>query len=133
MIRLDGAFLAALAEAAPTLHQQLLRARGQAPENVSQLILELAPHLEDFLAELFGITAELRSLQRRHTELAPLFALKRRFVFKKAASGMTPEKAALARWPRLSPSNSRRCSTSPSREASFVEHVSRWLDDEACP
>ncbi len=60
MIRLDGAFLAALAEAAPTLHQQLLRARGQAPENVSQLILELAPYLEDFLAELFGITAELR-------------------------------------------------------------------------
>ena len=62
-------------------------------KQASELILEAGPYLEDFIAELFGITAELRQLQEAHSQYAPLFSVKRRFVFKKAASGMTKEKA----------------------------------------
>jgi len=37
----------------------------------SALILEIAPHLDDFLADLFGIQSEFRALAARHHELAP--------------------------------------------------------------
>ena len=130
LIRLDGAFLGHLSEAAPPLHERLLQARDRAPDNPSQLILDLAPYLEDFIAGLFGITAELRSLQRRHSDLAPLLSLKRRFVFKKAASGMTPEKAVLIDGPALADELGVLFGE-PLTQASFVEHVSRWLDDES--
>jgi len=56
-------------------------------------VIALAPHAEDFVAELFGITPQLRHLQERHNALAPIYALKRKFVQKKAISGVTKEKA----------------------------------------
>jgi hypothetical protein len=37
----------------------------------SSLLIDIAPHLEDFLAHLFGITAEVRA-RGAHHELAPL-------------------------------------------------------------
>ena len=97
LVRLDSVFLDRLGQSEPALAKRLVDARRN-PEAIekkqySDLILEVSPHLEDFLGELFQITAELRALQKRHFALAPLFAVKRRFVFKKAASGMTPEKA----------------------------------------
>jgi len=45
----------------------------------------IAPHLDDFLAELFGIQAEFRALAARHHELAPLHTIKRQFVQRRAA------------------------------------------------
>ena len=89
----------------------------------------MSPYLEDFIAELFGITAELRELQQRHYALAPLFSVKRRFVFKKAASGMTPEKVGRARRPALA-ATLQMFLQEPLTESSFVDHVSKWLDDE---
>ena len=59
----------------------------------SELIIELAPYLEDFIGHLFGIEAELRELQFRHAELAPLYSVKRRFVQRKALTGYTVERA----------------------------------------
>jgi len=35
----------------------------------SDLIVELAPALEDFIAELFGIASDVRALQARHQAL----------------------------------------------------------------
>ena len=37
----------------------------------SELLIASGPHLEDFLAALFGIEAEVRALEARHHELAP--------------------------------------------------------------
>ena len=59
LARLDALFLERLARTASALHARLVAARA-APEAVaaadeSSLILELAPHLEEFLIELFGI------------------------------------------------------------------------------
>ena len=96
--RIDALFMSHLGDTDPTVRHRLTAARTN-PDGIerkaySELILAISPYLEDFIAELFGITAELRALQGRHHALAPFFSVKRRFVFKKAASGMTPEKAA---------------------------------------
>src|ERR1035438_3840354 len=83
LARLDVRFLAHLEGASPDLHHRLLAARRDpnAIENKaeSELIIELAPHLEDFIGELFGIGAELAALQAHENELAPLYAIKRKF------------------------------------------------------
>src|SRR5207247_8432489 len=77
LVRLDRAFVAHLADADTEVHARLMAARS-APDAIdhqseSDLVVDLAPHLEDFIGRLFGIAAELRMLQARHHELAPLY------------------------------------------------------------
>jgi hypothetical protein len=82
LVRLDSTFLAQLNAAAPDLHRRLLAARENpaalAAKQQSDLIVEAAPYVEDFIGELFGIGPELRALQAKHHELAPLYSVKRR-------------------------------------------------------
>src|SRR5271166_4545956 len=82
LVRLDRAFVADLADV--DLHDRLMTARRDPdaiePLEESNLLVDLAPHLEDFLGQLFGIAAEVRALQARHHELAPLYSVKRLFV-----------------------------------------------------
>src|SRR5579863_7250757 len=96
LLRLDDHFLEQLKAADPGLFDRLIAAREHPPERKqnADLIVDLAPHLEDFLGELFGIESEVRQLQARHNALEPLYALKRKFVQKKAISGVTAEQAA---------------------------------------
>ena len=82
--RLDAAFLDFAAETHPELRDALLAGRAN-PASLSQhaeaeLLIALAPQLEEFLARLFAIEAESRALSARHHELAPLYAVKRAFV-----------------------------------------------------
>ena len=98
LVRLDRAFVADLAEADTPLHDRLMTARRD-PDTLghgaeSELLVELAPYLEDFLGRLFGIAAELRKFQARHHELAPLYSVKRLFVQRRAVKGVKPEEAA---------------------------------------
>jgi len=84
LAHLDAAFVAWLASADAGLHNRLVTARRD-PDALdhkahSQLLIDLAPHLEDFIGDLFGIEAEVRALQARHHALAPLYAVKRLFV-----------------------------------------------------
>ena len=95
----------------------------------SDLIVELAPHVEDFIGELFGISGDLRALQAKHHSLAPIYALKRRFVQKKAISGVTKEQASAINGLAVA-AELEALFNEPLTEASFVEHVSRWLDAE---
>src|SRR3954453_10102108 len=77
--RLDRRFAEWLGEADSDLASRLLVARAQ-PEAVvadggeSRLLIDLAPHLDDFISELFGIGAALRQLAARHEALTPLYA-----------------------------------------------------------
>src|SRR5438874_30696 len=96
--RLDAAFCAWLAEAATPLAERLAAARA-APEAVarkdeSELLVTLAPHLEDWLARLFGIQAEVSALQAAQHDLAPIFACKRQVVQRKAMNKYKAEEAA---------------------------------------
>ena len=77
LARVDQTFVAWLAGSDPTLTERLLAGRSQ-PETLndkahSELLVTLAPHLEDFLGTLFGIGAEVRALQARLHALAPLY------------------------------------------------------------
>src|SRR3984893_2120670 len=105
LVRVDRTFVAHLAQTDVGLHDRLITARRDpyAIEHLdeSNLLVDLAPHLEDFTGELFGIAAELRALQARHHELAPLYSVKRLFVQRRAVKGVQEEDAAALDGPSL--------------------------------
>ena len=134
LARLDVTFLEFLEASGAALNARLLAAREN-PESLdakaeSALILEIAPYLDDFLAELFGIQAEFRALATRHHELAPLYAVKRQFVQRRAANKVKPEQAApldgLALEAELKSLFGGRFD-----ELTFAARVTEWLADEA--
>ena len=133
LARLDERFLTYLAETSPALHQRLTMARHDpsalADKPRSELIIELAPHLEDFLGDVFGIARELRELQERHQELAPLYAIKRKFVQRRAISGMTVEQASAIDGEAIAEDLEKRWG-GPLTERLFADRVSVWLETE---
>src|SRR5271168_1366891 len=72
LVRLDQAFVSHLAETDVALHNRLMAARGNPDiierQTESDLLVDLAPYLEDFIGDLFGIQEEVRALQERHHE-----------------------------------------------------------------
>jgi NADPH-dependent glutamate synthase beta subunit-like oxidoreductase/NAD(P)H-flavin reductase len=98
LARLDAQFLKDLGSGDPALLGRLAAARADAAsldaKAESQLILDLAGPLEDFLGALFGIGAELRALQAEHNALAPLYTCKRLFVQRRALKAYGPDKVA---------------------------------------
>src|SRR5687767_3589734 len=105
LIRLDRAFLAHLAAADVALHDRLMTARAD-PEALdrkteSDLLVDLAPHLEDFIGEVFGIAAEVRALQAAHDKLAPLYSTKRLFVQRRAVKEIKEAEALQLNGPKL--------------------------------
>ncbi len=134
LLNIDQIFLEQLQQTAPPLHERLLAARQNPPavhtKDGSELILELAPYLEDFVGELFGIHKELLLLQGRHSELAPLYSVKRRFVQRKALTGYTPERAAEIDGFAVG-AELEALMQEPLTELSFATHVARWLESEA--
>ncbi len=134
MLELDAQFLKLLEEAAPELHNRLLSARENPPaahvKESSELIVALAPYLEDFIASVFGIEPELRLLQERHAKLAPLYSVKRRFVQRKAVVGQTADSASQIDGFALA-AELENLFQEPLTELSFADHVARWLQEEA--
>ncbi|MFZ5556471.1 MAG: FAD-dependent oxidoreductase [Pseudomonadota bacterium] len=128
--RIDALFLAHLAGADPALHAALTAARAE-PEKAgkadySRLITRAAPHLDAFVGELFGVTAELAALNARHAPAAAIYEVKRNFVQRKAAHHITPEQAAAENGPELERALAQRMGA-PLTEASFCRAVSGWL------
>jgi NADPH-dependent glutamate synthase beta subunit-like oxidoreductase/NAD(P)H-flavin reductase len=98
LARLDGCFVEFLQRRNTDLHNRLMAARA-APDELaakaySDLIVELAVELDDFIAALFGVTREVEALRERHDALAPLYAVKRLFVQRRAAKKYGPDQAA---------------------------------------
>ncbi|HEX5862859.1 MAG TPA: pyridine nucleotide-disulfide oxidoreductase, partial [Casimicrobiaceae bacterium] len=96
--RLDGAFVAWFGAADAALAARLASARADPDalgrKQESELLIALAPHVEDFLAQLFGVESEVTALQATHHELAPLFACKRQVVQRKALNKYKADDAA---------------------------------------
>ena len=88
LIQLDQAFLATLGAEEPALATRLLAARAApealAPKDESDLVIALGRHLDRFVANLFGIGAEVEALTRRTHALDPIHACKRLFVQRQA-------------------------------------------------
>jgi NADPH-dependent glutamate synthase beta subunit-like oxidoreductase/NAD(P)H-flavin reductase len=133
LLRVDSSFLGSLELSAPDLFARLLEARANPPalpdKAVSELIIALAPHVEDFLGELFGISREIEAVQARHNQSGPFFAFKRKFIQKRAISGVTREQAAALDGPALA-RDLESIIREPLTERSFYAHVSGWLEDE---
>ncbi len=134
LAKLDRIFLGRLGDASPELHAQLLSARLDQPalaaKASSELIVELAPHVEDFVGSLFGIDSELRDLQSRHHELAPLYSVKRQFVQRKALTGYTVEKACEIDGFTVA-AQLEAFMLAPLTERRFADHVDRWIRSES--
>ena len=86
--QVDRVFVEWLGTADPDLAKSLESAR-ETPgfldtKTTSDLILTLAPHVEKFLARLFGIETEVAALSAGHHKLAPLYLCKRMFVQRRA-------------------------------------------------
>ena len=132
LARLDAAFLNQLQATSIELFNRLMEGRADpvalARKDYSELVIDLAPHLEDFLGELFGIQGEVAELQARHHALAPLYAFKRKFIVKKAISGVTREQAEEIDGPALGRELEALFGEALT-EDSFVAHVSRWLEE----
>ncbi len=132
-VRLDAAFLHSLQESDASLRARLGEARHN-PDSLerkqaSELIIALAPYLEDFIGELFGIQPQIQALQARHNDLAPMFAFKRKFIQKKAISGVKEEQANAINGAALAAELETSFGESLS-ESAFFEHVNRWLENE---
>ncbi|MGH7030796.1 MAG: FAD-dependent oxidoreductase, partial [Stellaceae bacterium] len=151
LVRIDRAFVGDLAEADGALHDRLMTARRDpdaiGDQALSDLLVELAPHVEDFLGQLFGITAEVRTLQARHHALAPLYSVKRLFVQRRAVKGVKEADAAAIDGPALAreldpligvPAEQNTAiqhtaiqhTAIQDWERRYAEHVAGWLEDE---
>jgi NADPH-dependent glutamate synthase beta subunit-like oxidoreductase/NAD(P)H-flavin reductase len=142
LVRVDRAFVGHLAESDAALHGRLMMARrdpdGLGHKAESDLLVELAPHVEDFLGGLFRIEEEVRALQARHHELAPLYSVKRLFVQRRAVKGVREADAAALGGPALARELDRLIGgpadenmAIPEWERRYAEHVAEWLADEA--
>ena len=144
LVRLDRTFVAHLAAAEVALHDRLMAARA-APDAVdrkaeSDLLVDLSPHLEDFVGELFGIAGEVRALQASHDRLAPLFSVKRLFVQRRAVKEVKEADAFQLNGHKLAQeletllggpaANFATREGALAWELRYAEGVARWLDDE---
>src|SRR5438132_507262 len=145
LVQLDRAFVAHLSAADTELHDRLMAARS-APEALdrkaeSDLLVDLAPHLEDFLGALFGIAGDVRALQARHDRLAPLYSTKRLFVQRRAVKEVKEAEAARLNGHKLGQELDTLIGGPPGEfetrqgvlawELRYAEWVARWLEDEA--
>jgi len=134
LLALDRAFVAFLGAANATLGDRLAAGRADpqalSAKDESALILEVAPHLERFVGELFGIVDEVEALARRHAEQNPLFRIKRQFVQRRAAGRITPEAAQAVDGAALE-RELRHLFGGRFDELTYATHVARWLEAEA--
>ncbi|WP_245699257.1 FAD-dependent oxidoreductase [Rhodospira trueperi] len=134
LAKVDAAFLAHLSGADVALADRLTAART-APDALdrkaeSALILDLAPHLQDFIGALFGIGADIRAKAAADDALAVLFACKRLFVQRLAFKKIKPEAAADLDGPALERDLAKALG-GPVTEPLFADRVMTWMEDEA--
>ncbi|HEY5210479.1 MAG TPA: FAD-dependent oxidoreductase [Stellaceae bacterium] len=134
LARLDAAFVAHVEKTDTALFNRLMAGRRDSgaleAKTESELLIDLAPHLEDFVGELFGIGEEVRALQARHQALAPLYTVKRLFVQRRAVKGVTTEQVAAIDAAATQHALEELFGEALTEEA-FARHVAPWMDDEA--
>ena len=134
MAAIDAHFVDFLRQRDEALCEQLVAARAapDAPEVKAEkdLIVALAPALDDFLAELFGITAEVAALHAQERALTPLYVVKRLFVQRRAAKKITPEQAEGLDGEALRAELERQLGGELT-ELRFAQKVEAWMGAEA--
>ena len=133
LARIDPLFIAHLQTADAALASRLTAARTN-PEALerkdeSTLLIALGPHLEDFLAALFGIEPAVRALEAKHHELAPLYSVKRLFVQRKAMNAHRADAAKTFDGLRLR-GELQEAMGEPFTELGFANAVTEWQANE---
>src|SRR5262252_2229352 len=132
LARVDASFLDYLGERDGELKGRLEAARASPaavkgdPE--SELLIALAPILEDFVGRLFGVETELGASRAARAELSAVFEVKRQFVQRRATRKYSADAQALdgaALRAQLEP-----LIGGALTEVSFAKAVERWLADE---
>src|SRR6266481_560995 len=97
LVRLDAAFVDWLKAFDVEVHARFMAARtapdALAAKDESNLLIELARPLEDFLGALFGVAEKASALRARHNALAPLYDCKRLFVQRYVTRAIKPAAA----------------------------------------
>ncbi|KAA8473135.1 FAD-dependent oxidoreductase [Anaplasma marginale] len=123
--RLDRLFLNAVKKHSFTLFEQLIGARSKGVGS-SEIIIELAYVLEQFIAQLFGIEAEMGRDWELHTKSLALHKCKRTFVHRYALKKYgSPEGLNLT---TITDALSEFFSI-PVEEYSFAQQVNLWLEE----
>ncbi len=132
LVRLDAQFLEYLQGLDAELATRLTEARAKPDaldrKQQSVLIVDVAPHVENFIGELFGIREAFATSQKRHQKLDAFQTVKRKFLQRKALSRVKPEDAADLNGDALAAELSNYMG-GPVSEENYVEHVAKWLDD----
>ncbi len=89
-------FLEKLYQFSPALHAQVIKQRHhpELPAD-SQLLMDVAVFLENFLADLFDIQQEVKTLQLETLSHAPIFTFKNHFVLRQARRASEKQAASL--------------------------------------
>ncbi|MEN3364144.1 MAG: hypothetical protein V7606_1418 [Burkholderiales bacterium] len=131
--KLDARFMEDLGAGAPDLLTQLKQARQDpdalTPLQESKLLIELGPWVEDFIAKLFHVEAQVAELAEQHHALAPLYVVKRQFVQRQAAKKIKAEEAESFDGPALR-AQVAEWMGGGFDELRFARHVQQWMEDE---
>jgi NADPH-dependent glutamate synthase beta subunit-like oxidoreductase/NAD(P)H-flavin reductase len=130
---IDDCFVEFLRRRNPELHDRLAAARTRPDAAVGKVekdsVVDLAPVLDDFIAELFGIAAEVEALRARDQVLAPIYSVKRQFVQRRAAKKFSSAQAETFDGEALREQLERHLGGELT-ELRFAEKVESWLGAE---
>jgi len=132
LVKIDSLFCKALAASDEGLFKQMIAARADPAalekKAESEFLIGLAPHVEAFIGELFGLENELQGLSSRHIALNPLYACKKQFVQhanKKRDAELIDDDAALLLAGKFTALFGEKFN-----ELAFATHVLSWLEDK---
>ncbi len=96
---LDESFLGFLQDHDNDLSDQLkhyrsIKSKAIDSTNHSEFLLQLAPFVDDFIAELFDITKENLTLKKEHKKFDPIYECRRKFIQRYAVKQYPEEKLA---------------------------------------
>ncbi len=133
LLKLDHAFLDFLKDSDPDLYTRLDHARSHSDslnaKDESNLLIEVAPLLDDFISKLFCIETEVQALSAHHHELAPLYFCKRQFVLRKAMNKVSDEDISKIDGYKLEKQLEIEFKE-PFSELVFATKIIEWLKDE---
>ena len=133
LIRLDRAFVEGLKETDTALSNRLMAGRADPSaleeKALSELLVDLGPALETFVAELFGIGDVLAGQRAERDRLNPIYTCKLQFVRRRAAKAFKPAELAAADGAALRRTLEAEIGETLN-ELSFARAVMAWLEDE---
>ncbi len=134
LLRVDAAFMRHVGALDPALLARMEASRKDPSaldaKALSALLIDVASHLENFVARLFGIEMQADALRARHAELDPIFVARRAFVQRKAVNAHKADEAATFDGHALELELTGLMGE-VLIDLSFAQHVIRWQADEA--